>query len=176
LRFTLMSRRLPFCRLASALEDDTLFSLVEETWSSKIPSSFFLHATQSRTLIPRCPLNTLSAVVSFHPVRRRRYDLLPLSASPSDQSLSPPQLFSSQVGVSVPSELTPLKKPTLLSIGDVDAMMPMSQVDEAKKTFDDMKTKNGAQALEVIVYPNVCRTSFCFPLRSFSSSLDHSNR
>lgn len=38
-------------------------------------------------------------------------------------------------------------------------MMSMSQVDEAKKTFDEMKDKNGSKGLEVIVYPKVSQTS-----------------
>jgi hypothetical protein len=49
--------------------------------------------------------------------------------------------------------------------------MPVSQIDQAKETFDDMKSKNGSKGLEVIVYPRVRRPFFVpFSLPSFLST------
>lgn len=57
-------------------------------------------------------------------------------------------------GVSIPDDLTSLSRPTLIAIGDVDSIMPMSEVEKAISVFNDLKEKNKSAGLEVKVYPH----------------------
>lgn len=67
-----------------------------------------------------------------------------------------------QAGVAVPAELDVLSKPVLLSIGDKDAMMDMSQVEQAQKVFQTtLAEKRPGVKFEVKVYPNVRFNFFC---------------
>ncbi|KAL7412514.1 dienelactone hydrolase [Mrakia frigida] len=57
-------------------------------------------------------------------------------------------------GLTLPDELTALTVPTLIAVGDKDAFMSTSQIDEAIKIFNERKEKNASKGLEIKVYPN----------------------
>jgi hypothetical protein len=66
-----------------------------------------------------------------------------------------------QAGVAVPAELDVLSKPVLLSIGDKDAMMDMSQVEHVRKVFQTtLAEKRPGDKFEVKVYPNARSTPY----------------
>lgn len=109
----------------------------------------------------------VDAAVAFHPVRLPSLTIaLSLSTPPQKSDLlttswrSPlSQRATNQVGVAVPAELDVLSKPVLLSIGDKDAMMDMSQVEEAQKVFQTtLAEKRPGVKFEVKVYPNARST------------------